>query len=279
MAYAIGIMQGRLSRPVQNRIQAFPSQTWEQEFKTASQIGLAAIEWIFEEPYAENPLWSPAGREEIKKHTAETGVRVDHVCADYFMEHPFFRVSAAEGQQSSAILKELIPFCREIGAKSVELPFLDNSRIDSQEEMDATVRAMRAALPVAQEEKLAIALETSLAAPAFRKLLEDMDHPLVKAVYDIGNSASLGYDTSEEIAALGKYLSNVHIKDRLLGAGTVPLGQGNADFAKTFQALKDLNYQGDFTLQVARGEEGQEVETAKKHFDLLKNLLNDYFIK
>ena len=83
--YAIGVMQGRLSKPVGSRIQAFPAATWEQEFKLASQMGLDAIEWIFEDPYETNPLWSESGRKRIMELIKETGVRVDHVCTDYFM--------------------------------------------------------------------------------------------------------------------------------------------------------------------------------------------------
>src|SRR3989344_851549 len=263
--YAIGIMQGRLSRPVGGRIQAFPAATWEEEFKLASHIGFDAIEWIFEDPYETNPLWSESGRKRIMELIKETGVRVDHVCADYFMQHPFFRVTEGERQKSLEILKKLLPFCREIGARSVEIPFLDNSRIDSSEETDTAIEAIKAALSVAQEEGIMIALETSLVPGSFRKLMEELNHQQAKAVYDIGNSASLGYDTKEEITALGKYLSNVHVKDRLRGGGTVPLGHGNADFAKTSETLKSINYQADFTLQVARGEEGAEIETTKKH--------------
>jgi len=274
--YAIGIMQGRLSRPVGGRIQAFPAATWEEEFKLASHIGFDAIEWIFEDPYETNPLWSESGRKRIMELIKETGVRVDHVCADYFMQHPFFRVTEQKRQTSMEILKKLLPFCREIGAKSVEIPFLDNSRIDSVEETKAASTAINAVLPIAEKQDLAVALETSLSPREFAKFMEELSHPLVKVVYDVGNSASLGYDTKEEIEALGRYFSNVHIKDRMLKGSTVSLGQGNADFEKTFQALKSINYQGDFTLQVARGEEGAEIEWSKQNYNFVKNLINTY---
>src|SRR3989344_2578401 len=144
--YAIGVMQGRLSKPVDGRIQAFPAATWEEEFKLASHIGIDAIEWIFEDPYETNPLWSESGRKRIMELIKETGVRVDHVCADYFMQHPFFRVTEQKRQTSAEILKKLLPFCREIGGKGVEIPFLDNSRIDSSEEMGMAIEAIRDAL-------------------------------------------------------------------------------------------------------------------------------------
>ena len=44
----IGIMQGRLSEPQGEKIQAFPITSWQQEFKKASSCGFDVIEWIFD---------------------------------------------------------------------------------------------------------------------------------------------------------------------------------------------------------------------------------------
>ena len=42
----IGFMQGRLSKPVKNLIQAFPWEDWEKEFKIANEIKLAEEPWF-----------------------------------------------------------------------------------------------------------------------------------------------------------------------------------------------------------------------------------------
>ena len=87
--------------------------------------------------------------------------------------------------------------------------------------------------------------------------------------YDSGNSASLGYAVGEEFAALGARIGSVHIKDRTTGGGTVPLGCGNADFGALFQELRKISYSGDFTLQVARGNEGDEVNWARHNVEFM----------
>ena len=46
----IGIMQGRLSPPIDDKIQAYPAKTWQREFEIAKEIGYSAIEWIVENP-------------------------------------------------------------------------------------------------------------------------------------------------------------------------------------------------------------------------------------
>ena len=39
--------------------------------------------------------------------------------------------------------------------------------------------------------------------------------------YDTGNSAALGYDPDEEFKSYGHKITDLHIKDRLLGTGPV----------------------------------------------------------
>ena len=87
----------------------------------------------------------------------------------------------------------------------------------------------------------------------------------MKVTYDTGNSAGLGYNPHEEFAAYGDQVGSVHIKDRVLNGGTVELGTGDTDFAAVKEELDRIGFDGLFTLQGARGEEGQEVEQIRKY--------------
>ena len=106
-------------------------------------------------------------------------------------------------------------------------------------------------------------LETSLEPAVFAETLARIGHPLLKANYDSGNSSSLGYKPRDEFAVYGPRVGSVHIKDRVLGGTTVPLGTGDADFASLFDCLDEVGYTGDFILQVARDVPGQEVAWAR----------------
>ncbi len=44
----------------------------------------------------------------------------------------------------------------------------------------------------------------------------------------------------------------MHLKDRVRGGGTVPLGTGAVDFPTVFAGLAKAGYRGDFILQSAR---------------------------
>ena len=89
----IGIMQGRLSPRIDGKIQAYPAKTWQKEFEIAQEIGYSAIEWIVEKPLEINAMMSKSGMTEIKEIILKTGVRVDYVCADIFMQQPLVRMT------------------------------------------------------------------------------------------------------------------------------------------------------------------------------------------
>ena len=101
-----------------------------------------------------------------------------------------------------------------------------------------------------------LSLETDLAPHPFAELLERFDSFRVTVNYDTGNSAALGYDPAEEMDYYGKKITDIHIKDRKLGGGSVPLGTGAVQFDRVFEALRPLNYTGPFIMQAYRDDEG-----------------------
>lgn len=262
----IGIMQGRMVEPAEGRFQSFPRDHWAAEFERAAQAGVDCLEWIFDAFGADvNPIATDEGLASLRAQVDTTGVGVFSLCADWFMDFPLVRTSAAELHHRLEVLRWLLRRSRALGVGHVVLPFVDISRMNSEEEMDQVVRALDQILPVAEETGVEIHLETSLSPPSFARLLARLPSPLIKANYDSGNSASLGYHPEEEFSAYGSRIGSIHIKDRVLGGGTVPLGQGNVDFSALHAAVSGVAYSGDFVLQVARGEAGDEVEWARRN--------------
>jgi L-ribulose-5-phosphate 3-epimerase len=276
----IGIMQGRLVPPTDNRIQCFPRERWADEFALASQAGLDCIEWIYDLYGADiNPLATDAGVNHIKDLARQHKVKVFSICADYFMDKPLVRANQVELDERLNTFYWLLERGRLIGINRMVIPFVDASRIDTQAEFDGVVRLLKGVLQEVKKTGIEIHLETSLNPARFAELLAQIPHPLLKANYDSGNSSSLGYDPREEFAAYGDRVGSVHIKDRLRGASTVPLGQGDADFPALAESLRKVGYRGDFILQVARGASGGEVAWARQNRAfVLKHLVhNDDF--
>jgi len=267
-------MQGRLLPPADGCFQCFPGKRWQEEFPLAAEAELDAIEWIYDSlGESDNPLRTDEGLAEIFRLSKQCGICVVSVCADYFMECPLAKGGAAEKEQRTNKLLWLLDRCKLAGIRRVVLPFVDNSKIDSDQEEAQVVQLLRRVLGYAEKANVELHLETSLGPQRFGSILGKVPHPYLKVNYDSGNSASLGYDVREEIAAYGERIGSVHIKDRVRGGGTVPLGTGHADIPVLLSQLFRRGYKGDFVMQVARGEAGKEVSWIRHNRELVMSQL------
>ena len=264
-------MQGRLSPPVGGRIQAFPGSAWRREFDTAAQLGFDSIEFIYEEPVADNPLSSSGGVRDVAAAMSATGVKVDFILADIFMPRPLFGLNGAERKQVGDVLSRLVDAAAQLDAGGVEIPFVDNSRLANEADVAEAVGVLAPALDHAASAGVVVGLETDLPAADFAALLDRIGHPAVRANYDIGNSAALGYDVEEEFAAYGQAVANVHVKDRVRGGTTVPLGTGDAGLPRVLSVIRRSGYEGPYIIQGARGED--DLATAASYRSLIGGLL------
>jgi L-ribulose-5-phosphate 3-epimerase len=274
MKYDFGIMQGRLSPPEPGHFQAFPRKSWRDEFARAKQVGFSYIEWIHDS-YDEgaNPIFSISGRSAVEELKAEHGIATPAICADWFMEFPLIRCSELERNVREDHLRSLIPIAHQIGAWRIVLPFVDNSRLVTEQEKEAVVSILERMAPMAKEHQVELHLEADLDPASFRRFLELVPHS-VKVNWDSGNSSGLGYVATEEFAAYGDRIGSIHIKDRYRkpegGVETRPLGTGSADFKDVFRAIRSIDYKGGVTFQVARGGPGDEVNFLKTQIEFLK---------
>ena len=269
----IGIIQGRLSPRIDGKIQAYPADTWQKEFEIAKEIGYSAIEWIVEKPLEINALMLKSGIKEINQIISKTGVRIDFVCADLFMQQPLVRMSQEIREENKEYLKNILLNAKEVGATGVEIPFVDASSIKNEFEKNELISCMQEAFELAKEIGMKISLETDLNPKNFKELLDRIGLNHVQANYDIGNSASLGFDPVEEIDAIGNRILNVHVKDRKLGSTTVPLGTGDADIKLSLSKLSEVSYLGGITMQAARGED--DIDVAKSQLKYTLEIINN----
>ena len=268
----VGIMQGRLSPPHEARLQTFPWLTWEQEFTHARDCGLDGIEWLFEaEGFDRNPIWTDDGVERVRACVARSGVAVHSICADYFMPHPFFRVTEPESEASVAVLTRLIAQAAALGAKTILLPVLEVAEVRTPDEKAQLLRRLQEPLNLAARLGIRLGVETELPAGEYRDLVSDAQHEALGVYYDTGNAAAKGYDIAADITTLAPLLCGVHIKDRKRGGSSVPLGQGDADFPQFFAALGEVGYSGPVVLQTAFGRDF--LGDAATHLTFVRDLL------
>lgn len=272
---SLGVMQGRLLPKYKNRYQAHPVGYWENEFEVASRLNLQFIEFIFDyNEYELNPLYSKLGIDKIISIIEKTSVGVRSVCADFLMESPLHSKNTAQVEQSQLVITKLLSNLATLGVKDLVIPCVDQSSLLDEDDFNRFINNVQPIIELASKYDINLSLETDLNPIVFGQLLDLLPCRNVTVNYDTGNSASLGYNPIEEFSVYGKRISDIHIKDRKLNSGSVFLGTGDVRFDLFFEALKSINYNSPFILQVFRDDEG--VSVFKQQLEIFQNIIQKY---
>jgi L-ribulose-5-phosphate 3-epimerase len=269
MSQRIGFMQGRLSPVIGGRIQAFPWSSWADEFPLAQRSGFRLMEWTLDQDRLyESPLLTLEGQAEIRALSERHEVAIPSLTGDCFMQAPFWKVSGAERRRLQRDFCAIASGCAAVGISIIVVPLVDNGRLDSAAQQDALIDFLRGEAGFLRENRLKVAFECDFPPAELGGFIDLLDPAQFGVNYDIGNSASLGFDPNAELNAYGRRVLNVHIKDRMLNGTTVPLGSGNADFDAVFIALGRLHYAGNYVLQTARATDGNHAAALNRYRDM-----------
>ncbi len=189
------------------------------------------------------------------------------------MQKPFWKINLAKRIKLQNDFLNIVNQSGKIGIKFIVLPLVDNGKLESQKQEMILINFLRKIYSVLRSNRIKILFETDFEPNKYLKFMKKFNHKFFGINYDTGNSASYGFNPNEEISLYGKYVNNVHIKDRLYNGKTVPLGQGNADFMSVFKKLKQINYKGNFILQGARSKNNQHVLVVKEYRNFITKLL------
>jgi hexulose-6-phosphate isomerase len=265
---SIGFIQGRLSPITNNRIQQFPWDTWQNEFSIASKNDINLIEWTIDTfKFYLNPLINLNQWEEINTIARKNNILIPSVTCDYFMENPPWK------SDINLIKKGIIAIfqgMKNISAKILVVPLVDNSSLLDSSNADTVKNLFINLIPEMIQNNIQIAFECDLNPEELLHFISEFDKNYFGVNYDIGNSASLGFDPNKEFEAYGSRITNVHVKDRKINGPTIPLGEGDADFLRIFGLLHEVNYQGNLILQTARSKEGKDAEVLVKYKKLVE---------
>jgi L-ribulose-5-phosphate 3-epimerase len=267
-------MQGRLSAPVGDRIQAFPWSSWQEEFAIAERHGFRIMEWTLDQDRLyENPLLTPSGQARIRALCLAHGLAVPSVTGDCFMQAPFWKADGAVRDGLERDFLAVADACAAAGVSMIVVPLVDNGRLDTPAQEDTLVSVLERHARRLLDRGLRVLFESDFGPGQLRTFIDRLDSAAFGVNYDTGNSAALGFEPVEEFAAYGPRIGNVHIKDRVRGGGTVPLGSGAADFTAIFAQLARLGYQGNLILQTARAGDGDHAGVLSAYRDTVARML------
>ena len=253
MNFPIGFMQGRLSPLVDGKIQAFPWDHWWHEFPIANEHGFKIMEWTLDQDRLyKNPFMTKKGRKEIKNLMFTHDVSIPSVTCDCILQASFYKTSGNDRDNLLEDLKNIIQSSDDLGSNFVIIPLVDEGRIESKSQEINFRDGLNSIESLLHTTGIRICFESDFNPKKLIDFIDQFSQKNFGINYDIGNSASLGYNPEEEIRLYGHRILNVHVKDRLLNGTTVPLGEGNAEISVVLKALVLSGYKGNFILQTAR---------------------------
>ena len=274
MKLKYGIMQGRLSPLIRNKIQAFPEKYWTKEFVDIKKTGLNIIEWTLDyKNLNENPLISLDGQKKIKLLSKKHSIKVNSVTCDCFMQKPFWKIK--NKKKILTYLEKIIFSSGKLNIKFIIILLVDKGSIENLHQEKNLISICKQYEKYLIKNNVNIIFESDFKAERFAKFIKKLNSKYFGINYDVGNSASLNYNINKEFLSYGKFIKNVHIKDRKKFGTTVRLGDGNADFKKLFKNLKKINYKGNLILQTARSKSNKHIEEININLSYIKKFNNE----
>ncbi len=261
-------MQGRLSPMIKKKIQCFPEKCWKEEFPIANKLGIKFIEWTLDyKNLYKNPLLTKSGIDIILKLSKKNSIKIKSLTGDCFMQKPFWKNNEKKLIND---LKKIISSCSKIGIKYIIVPLVDNGKIENNIQKKKLINICCNITNFLKKKKVKILFESDFEPLILKNFIKNFSRSAFGINYDLGNSASLGYNIDEEFECYSSYINNIHIKDRILKGSTVRLGKGNADFIKFFKNLKKYKYKNMLIYQTARSKKKKDIEEMKINISFIK---------
>ena len=199
MSSLLGIMQGRFTNRGGFLPQNFPWENWQDEFWIARKHDVDCIEWMFNaERFLENPIWTDSGRKEIKNVISGSGVIVNSICANYFMQ-----CDIRDGRNAIYILNNLIGASEELGIRQIIIPLFGKSEILDTKLICEAFEMICGGL---SESGVYIGFESDLSASEQKMICDTLGMDKIGICYDVGNAAGNGYDCVRDILEISEYL-------------------------------------------------------------------------
>ena len=186
------------------------------------------------------------------------------------MEKPFWKL---KDKKFLEMFIKIVSACSNLGIKYLIVPLVDNGSLSKKKFEKNLIKILKDNNEFLIKKKEIILFESDLNPAKLKIFIKKFPRGNFGINYDTGNSASLGYDIETEFNAYGKYIKNIHIKDRIYKGKTVRLGRGNANFETLKKLLIKINYNKHIILQTARGEKNKDIEKLKINLKFLKKKL------
>ena len=205
---------------------------------------------------------------EIFKARDITGLEIPGVVNSYHWKYPLSDPDPKVRAQCVESMKTALRDCKAYGGTTVLLvPAVVKAEVGYEEAYKRSQEEIRKILPVAEETGIKIAIENVwnnfLISPVeAARYIDEFENEMIGWYFDVGNIVRYGWP-EHWVRTLGKRILKLDIKeysrqkqrDEGIWEGfKVELTEGDSDWAKVNQALRDVGYKGWGSAEVAGGD-------------------------
>lgn len=250
---------------------------WSTKIKIAKEAGYSFIEMSVDE--SDERLarleWSKEKRAYIRNLLFENDFYINSICLSGHRRFPFGSKSEETRRKAFEIMDKAIELAKDLGVRNIQLAGYDvyYEEADSDTKLMfidglkyATRRAASANVMLSIE-----IMDTEFIGTITRcmEYIDIVNSPWLQIYPDFGNLSQWTDDPAGELEVGIHHIVGIHLKDTKAGIfKCVPFGEGSVEFAKLFQKLDELNFQGPFLVEMwADNEADNTIESSIKHIE------------
>nr|WP_297284333.1 sugar phosphate isomerase/epimerase family protein [uncultured Agathobaculum sp.] len=280
-----------------------PEYTVCEAIELMHRIGADGIEIVVQDDYCsglpcdcdENTL------SEVKQCAEKNGIQI--ICLTPYNSY-FNSLDETVRQREIAAIKKVIGYCDYLGAKYIRIYGGNLAAGDTEkltERRAKLVESMRELGDAAAEKGVTLVIENhfntmAVSAKESASLIEEIDHPAVRILYDQANLTFTENECYEEaIPVQQKYVKYIHVKDLVFKEGvafsssnvahpdesernvyTRIVGEGVVPWPQILRAVKERGYDGWLSLEYERRWHPDDIPDAsigmKKSLEYLRQI-------
>lgn len=181
-----------------------------------------------------------------------TGITITAIAVNVLNQHNFFHSAfSSSAHKISNAIQDAIDMAAFLQVELILIPSFYKNEIRTRKELLKTAKLLQDACVYGKEQNVLIATENSLGVKENVELIQRIDHPSIRILFDTQNPVLWGHEPVKIIENLhGFFCNQVHIKDGCNGVmGNASLAKGQANVKGTLQALQRISFSGDMILE------------------------------
>jgi L-ribulose-5-phosphate 3-epimerase len=241
---------GKIERAV--LISMLPKElSYLDQFKLAVDIGFLSME--------ARTVDDDTEAEKIKDAADKAGLRIHSVMN---MSHWKDPLSSPDPAQVDACVRGMRSSMRQAKIYNADtvllVPAVVREDTTYEQAWERSQKEIRKLIPEAEAHDVIIAVEEVwnkflLTPRDFAQYVDEFNHPLVKAYFDVGNIVHYGVP-EHWIRTVGSRIVKVHLKDYSRAKGFVNLGEGDVNWPEVQKAFAEVGYEGTATVELRGGD-------------------------